>query len=182
MLDGLPDILIIFNNRPGSFASRTVHPTHRQVRFPMMCWQWGQCLRWKKAPAPPLPYMKNFDMIAVVGLTAGAILIAWQILARFSKSRISLKHDLEILNLLPPTSVYADKLRKRVEARLKKNYGDGDATSWFGFTFAAVIFVVFAVVTYMNFVGDRMMVGAITSALCLLSLLSAVCQISPSKE
>ncbi|MFK7909113.1 MAG: hypothetical protein AB8F34_00780 [Akkermansiaceae bacterium] len=126
--------------------------------------------------------MKNFDMIAVVALTAGAILIVWQILARFSKSRISLKHDLEILNLLPPTSVYADKLRRRVEARLKKNYGDEKETSWFGFVFAGVVFVVFAVVTYINFIDDRLMIGAITSALCLLSLLSAVCQISPSQE
>lgn len=126
--------------------------------------------------------MKNFDMIAVVGLAAGAILIVWQILARFSKSRISLKHDLEILNLLPPTSVYADKLRKRVEARLKKNYGEDQETSWFGFVFAGVIFVVFAVVTYMNLTEDRMMIGAFTSALCLLSLLSAICHLSPNQE
>ena len=125
--------------------------------------------------------MKNFDMIAVVGLMAGSILIVWQILARFSKSRISLKHDLEILNLLPPTSVYADKLRKRVEARLKKNYGEAQQASWGGFLFAASIFVVFAVVTYVNFSAGRAMIGAITSALCLLSLLSAVCQLAPNE-
>jgi hypothetical protein len=130
----------------------------------------------------PYTQMNNFDMIAVVALTAGAILIVWQILARFSKSRISLKHDLEILNLLPPTSVYADKLRKRVEARLKKNYGDDNECSWFGFTFAAVVFVVFAVVTYINFTHDKLMIGAITTGLCLLSLLSAVCQLSPNEQ
>ncbi len=126
--------------------------------------------------------MNNFDMIAVVALMAGAILIVWQILARFSKSRISLKHDLEILKLLPPTSVYADKLRKRVEARLKKNYGDEQECSWGGFTFASLIFVVFAVVTYINFTQGQVMIGAITTALCLLSLLSAVCQLAPNEQ
>lgn len=126
--------------------------------------------------------MKNFDMIAVVGLTAGATLIIWQILSRFSKSRISLKHDLEILNLLPPVSIYADKLRKRVEMRLKKNYGDDPQATWGGFAFAACIFVVFAVVTYMNFIDGKMMVGAITSCLCLLSLLSAICHLSPNEQ
>jgi len=126
--------------------------------------------------------MNNFDMIAVVALMAGAILIVWQILARFSKSRISLKHDLEILNLLPPTSVYADKLRKRVEARLKKNYGDDQECSWSGFAIAALIFIVFAVVTYINFTHGKVMIGSITTALCLLSLLSAVCQLSPNEQ
>lgn len=130
----------------------------------------------------PNPYMSNFDMIAVVGLTAGAILIIWQILARFSKSRISLKHDLEILNLLPPTSVYSDKLRKRVESRLKKNYGEKDDSSWFGFSIATTIFVVFAIVTYFNFIHGRPFIGSITSALCLLSLLSAMCQIAKTEE
>lgn len=125
--------------------------------------------------------MKNFDMIAIVGLTAGAILIVWQILARFSKSRISLKHDLEILNLLPPTSVYADKLRKRVEARLKKNYDDDAQTSWGGFVFACAVFIIFAIVTYLNFVNGKAIIGAITAALCLLSLLSAACQITTSE-
>ena len=127
--------------------------------------------------------MKNFDMIAVVGLTSGAILIVWQILARYSKSRISLKHDLEILKLLPPTSSYSDKLRKRVEARLKKNYGEfSNDRSWTGFSFAFVIFIVFAVVSYMNFTEERVIIGCITSALCILSLLSAMCQISLSEE
>ena len=126
--------------------------------------------------------MKNFDMIAVVGLTAGAILIIWQILSRFSKSRISLKHDLEILNLLPPASIYADKLRKRVEARLKKNYGDENQSTWGGFAFAASVFVVFAVVTYVNFIDGKMMIGALTSGLCLLSLLSAICHLAPNEQ
>ncbi|MCP5535116.1 MAG: hypothetical protein H7A51_02655 [Akkermansiaceae bacterium] len=126
--------------------------------------------------------MNNFDMIAVVALTAGAILIVWQILARFSKSRISLKHDLEILKLLPPTSVYADKLRKRIEARLKRNYGDEKECSWAGFGFASLVFVVFAVVTYINFTQGKVMIGAITTGLCLLSLLSAVCQVSTDEQ
>ncbi len=129
-----------------------------------------------------LTTMKNLEMIAVVGLMAGAILIVWQILSRFSKSRISLKHDLEILKLLPPTSIYADRLRKRVEARLKKNYGEEKSVSWGGFAFAAAIFVTFSIVTYINFSGGRVMVGAITSAFCLLSLLSAVCQIAPNEN
>lgn len=126
--------------------------------------------------------MNNLEMIAVVSLMAGAILIVWQILSRFSKSRISLKHDLEILKLLPPTSIYADRLRKRVEARLKKNYGEEKPVSWGGFAFAAVIFVTFSIVTYINFIGGRVMVGAITSAFCLLSLLSAVCQLAPNEN
>lgn len=126
--------------------------------------------------------MNNFDMILIVAVAAAAILIVWQILITFSRSRISLKHDLEILNLLPATSVYADKLRKRVEARLKKNYGDDHETSWPGFGLAMVIFAVFAVVAYMNFDNDRTMVASITTGLCLLSLLSAICQLSPGQQ
>ncbi|MGB0991408.1 MAG: hypothetical protein ACPG32_02955 [Akkermansiaceae bacterium] len=126
--------------------------------------------------------MNNFDLISAVALTAGAILIVWQILSRFSKSRISLKHDLEILNLLPPTSAYADKLRKRVETRLKKNYGEPSQPSWPGFTFATASFVVFIVVTYINFRGGNMLIGSLTSGFCVLSLLSAMCQISPSEN
>lgn len=137
---------------------------------------------WNARRVIPLHYMKNYDMIAVISLSAGAILIVWQILSRFSKSRFSLKHDLEILNLLPPTSLYADQLRKRVEARLKRNYGDVQQASWLGFSIAGVIFIVFAIVTYWNFVGDRIMIGAFTSGFCLLSLLSAVCQLSPNKD
>lgn len=121
-------------------------------------------------------------MIAVVGLTTGAILIVWQILARFSKSRISLKHDLEILHLLPPTSAYADKLRKRIENRLKKNYSDGQDASIAGFAFAAFVFIVFAVVTYISFTGGQAVIGTITSSMCILSLLSAVCQLAPDEQ
>ena len=145
--------------------------------------QWGDVIPLLRSSRITLiQQMNNFDMIAVVGLTAGAILIVWQILARFSKSRISLKHDLEILKLLPPTSVYSDKLRKRVEARLKKNYGDEPDASWGGFAFASLVFLVFAVVTYINFTHGKVVVGAITTSLCLLSLLSAVCQLSPSEQ
>lgn len=126
--------------------------------------------------------MNNFDMFLIIALSIGAVMIVWQILVTFSKSRISLKHDLEILNLLPSTSVYADKLRKRVEARLKKNYGEDHETSWLGFAFAAIIFAVFAVVAYLNFTNGRMMVASITAGLCLLSLMSAICQLAPGEQ
>lgn len=115
-------------------------------------------------------------------MTTGAILVIWQILVTFSRSRISLKHDLEILNLLPPTSVYADKLRKRVEARLKKNYGSDGEVSWFGFSFAVFIFAVFAFVSYLNFSSERLMLAYVTAAFSMLSLLSAICQLSPGQQ
>lgn len=126
--------------------------------------------------------MNNLDILLIVALAVGAILIVWQIIITFSRSRISLKHDLEILKLLPATSVYADKLRKRVEARLKKNYGDEQNTPWSGFAMASVICLVFAVVSYMNFTNDRLTVASVTSGLCLLSLLSAICQLSPGQQ
>jgi len=122
--------------------------------------------------------MSHTELLFAIAMILAAVLIIWQILYTFTKSRISLKHDLEILNLLPPNSDYADKLRKRVDERLKKNYGDSKQASWAGFALAASIFVFFAVVTSVNFTGDRLVVAWVCAGLSLLCLLSAICQLS----
>ena len=126
--------------------------------------------------------MNHSDMLIAVAMTTGAVLIIWQILVAYSKSRVALKRDLEILNLLPPTSIYADKLRKRVEKRLKKNYGSDGEISWSGFAYAAVIFIFFAIASYFNLNSERVMLAYATTALAMLSLLSAVCQLSPGEQ
>ncbi|MBT8036331.1 MAG: hypothetical protein KJO21_02185 [Verrucomicrobiae bacterium] len=126
--------------------------------------------------------MTNLEMLAIISLIACAILMVWQILYQFSRSRISLKHDLEILKLLPPTSVYSSKVRKRVENRLKKNYCDKESRSWGGLIFALLIFASFAFATYFNFTGGRLLIGCITAVFCMLSLLSAMCHFSPHEN